>query len=135
MPRSDDAVVRAALLVLGVYQLGLGGLMAFAPATFYELLGPFAPYNVHYVRDAATWELALAAGAFAAAARPAWRVPVLAVAFVHAVLHALNHLLDVGQADPAWVGVFNLVSLLALAAALAWLTVRAHRPATERSPT
>lgn len=134
MQRNDDAVVRAALLALGAYQLGLGGLMGLAPATFYELLGPFGPYNAHYVRDAATWELALAAGAFAAAARPAWRVAVLAVALAHAVLHALNHLIDIRETDPARVGVLNFVGLLALATALAWLTVRAHRTATTRSP-
>lgn len=134
MQRSDDRIVRAALLALGAYQLALGGLMALGPATFYELVGPFGPYNAHYVRDAAAWELALAAGAFAAAARPAWRVPVLAVALVHAVVHVSNHLIDIGEADPVWVGVFNVVALLALAAGLAWLTVRANRTATERSP-
>jgi hypothetical protein len=30
-------------------------------------------------------------------------------------LHALNHLVDVGDADPSWVGPFDLVSLGALA--------------------
>ena len=134
MQRGDDAVVRGALLVLAAYQVGLGGLMALAPATFYELLGPFGPYNAHYVRDTAAWELALAAAAFAAAARAAWRVPVLVLALVHAVLYALNHLLDIGEADPASVGVFNFGALLALAAVLAWLTVRAHHRATARSP-
>lgn len=85
------------------------------------------------VRDAAAWELALAAGGVAAA-RPAWRVPVLAVALVHAVLHVSNHLIDMGEEDPAWVGVLDVVAILALAAALAWLTVRAHRTTTKRSP-
>jgi hypothetical protein len=134
MQRGDDTIVRGALLALGFYQLGLGGLMALAPATFYDLLGPFGSYNAHYVRDAATWELTLAAGAFVAAARAAWRVPVLALALVHTVLHALNHLLDVGEADPSWVGIFVLAGLTALAAALAWLTARAHRTAIEKSP-
>lgn len=134
MQPGDDKIVRAALLALGIYQLGLGGLMALAPATFYDLLGPFGSYNAHYVRDAATWELTLAAGALVAAARAAWRVPVLALALVHTVLHALNHLLDVGEADPSWVGVFVLAGLTALAAALAWLTARAHRTAIERDP-
>jgi len=61
-------------------------------------------------------------------------VPVLALALVHTGLHALNHLLDVGEADPSWVGVFDLTTLTALAAALAWLTARAHRTTIMRSP-
>ncbi len=47
---------------------------------------------------------------------------------------ALLVLLDVGEADPSWVGVFDLTTLTALAAALAWLTARAHRTTIMRSP-
>jgi hypothetical protein len=47
---------------------------------------------------------------------------------------ALLALLDVGEADPSWVGMFDLVALTALAAALAWLTARAHRTTIMRSP-
>ncbi len=52
----------------------------------------------------------------------------------HTVLHAFNHLLDVGEADLSWVGMFDLAALTALAAALAWLTARAHRTTIMRSP-
>lgn len=47
---------------------------------------------------------------------------------------ALLALLDVGEADPSWVGMFDLATLTALAAALAWLTARAHRTTIMRSP-
>jgi hypothetical protein len=47
---------------------------------------------------------------------------------------ALLALLDVGEADPSWVGVFDLAALTALAAAMAWLTARAHRTTIMRSP-
>ncbi|MBA3326681.1 MAG: hypothetical protein H0T43_00050 [Solirubrobacterales bacterium] len=69
MPASDDRVLRIALIVLGVFELALGLLMLAAPGTFFSELGPFGTRNDHYIRDAATWELALAAAAFAAAGR------------------------------------------------------------------
>jgi hypothetical protein len=31
-------------------------------------------------------------------------------------LHALNHLLDIGDADPGWVGPFDFITLAAVAA-------------------
>ena len=46
-----------------------------------------------------------------AARRPSWRAPALALVGLQYALHALNHLLDVGDADPSWVGPFDLVSL------------------------
>jgi hypothetical protein len=36
-------------------------------------------------------------------------------------LHSLNHLIDVGEADPEWLGPGNLVSLLVATGLLAWM--------------
>jgi hypothetical protein len=118
--------VRAALLALGVLQLAIGLAMVLAPGAFFELVGPYGTRNDHYLRDMASWELALAAVAFVAAGRPSWRVPVLTIAAVHYALHALNHLVDVGEADPAWLGPLNLV-LLAVGAVLLVLVLRVAR--------
>ncbi|HEX8105520.1 MAG TPA: hypothetical protein VF533_23090 [Solirubrobacteraceae bacterium] len=120
-------MLRPALYVVAAYQLALGLFMAVAPGTFFSEVGPFGARNDHYVRDMASWELALAAVAFVAARRPAWRAPVLCLAAVHFGLHALNHLADVDAADPHWVGLFDLVSLAAGTALLAWLWRRAAR--------
>lgn len=108
---ADDRLLRAGLLALGLYQLALGLFMVLAPGTFFTEVGPFGPRNDHYIRDNATWELALAAVALVAVARRSWRVPVLAIAAVHYALHATNHLIDVDEATPAWVGVVDLVLL------------------------
>jgi len=113
----DDRLLRAGLIALGMYQLALGLFMVLAPGTFFTELGPFGPRNDHYIRDNASWELALAAVALAAVAWRSWRVPVLALAAVHYALHAINHLVDVDEATPAWVGVADLV-LLAVGAGL-----------------
>lgn len=117
--------MRIGLLILGAVQLVIGLLMALAPGGFFARVGPYGSRNDHYIRDMASWELALAAAALVAAARPAWRVPVLAFALVHYVLHALNHVLDVGDADPAWLGPLNLASIAAGAVVLAILLRRA----------
>lgn len=126
MNLADDGILRAGLLALGLYQLALGLFMVLAPGTFFMDLGPFGARNDHYIRDNATWELALAVGALAAVAWRSWRVPVLAIATVHFALHAINHLVDVDEATPAWVGVADLV-LLALGAALLALLWRRAR--------
>ena len=38
-------------------------------------------------------------------------VPVLVFATAHYVLHAISHLIDINNADPAWVGVFDFVAI------------------------
>ena len=126
MERTKDVqVVRLGLLVLGLYQLALGLWIAVAPRSFFDVLGDFGARNVHYLRDDASWELALAVAALLAVGRPRWRVPVIALALVHFSLHALNHLVDVSDADPGWVGPFDLAALAAGAVGLGWLLARA----------
>lgn len=129
MHADPDPTARAAVAVLAAAQLALGAWMCLATSSFYDVVAPFGPENGHGLRDMASWELALATGAAAAVRRPAWRAPVLALALVHYVLHAVNHLVDVGGADPGWVGPADLVSLVAGAIALAWLLGRVRRGA------
>ena len=51
-------------------------------------------------------------------------MPVLVVAFAQNALHAVNHLIDIGDADPSWLGPFNLVSLVLVTLLLAWMLRR-----------
>ena len=55
---------------------------------------------------------------------------MLALAFAQNTLHAFNHLLDVGEADPGWLGPVNLASLVLASLLLAWM-LNAER---ERGP-
>jgi len=122
--------LRPALLALGVLHVVLAAWMLLAPRSFFAQVGPFGTYNGHYVRDNATWEMALGALALLAAVRPAWRVPVLALAAVQGALHAVNHVWDVDAARPgSSAGVLDAVSLGLLAVvlvALLWGAVRAE---------
>ena len=122
-----ERLVVIGLVALGAYQVALGVLMAVAPGTFFELAGPFGERNDHYIRDGATWTLALGAGMLAAVRLPGWRVPVLAVALVHWALHSVSHLIDVGAADPGWVGPADLAGIAAGTLLLAWLLWAAVR--------
>ena len=80
--------------------------------------------------DLATWYLALGGVALASVSRVSWRLPVLVLAFAQYALHSFNHLLDVGEADPSWLGPANLVSLVLATALLAWMLQTERRAET-----
>lgn len=116
--------------LMGATQAGLGLLMVVAPATFFDAIGPFGARNDHYIRDVSTFYLALGAALLVAARRPSWRVPVLALALAQYALHTVNHLVDIGKADPEALGPADAASLAVGAALLAWMLVSAIRQAT-----
>jgi hypothetical protein len=113
--------VKALLVAFAAIQIVLGLLLWIAPGFFYDEIGPYGTRNDHYMGDLATWYLALGGVALVAVRRVSWRLPVLVLAFAQYALHSLNHLLDVGEADPSWLGPANLVSLVLATALLAWM--------------
>ena len=129
LPGTSEAVLRGLLRAIGAVQLGLGGWMALAPASFYAQVAPFGVRNEHLLRDLSTVSLALGAAALAAITRPTWRVPVVTITLLQFTLHTLNHLLDIGQADPGWLGPANAVVLGLATVALALTLRAAQQPA------
>jgi hypothetical protein len=117
------------LVVFGATQLALGLFMAISPSAFFDAIGPFGTRNEHYVRDLATFYIALGAAGLVAARRPSWRVPVLALAAVEFALHAINHLVDIGKSDPAWNGPVTFAAVAASTVLLAWMCRVAARDA------
>jgi hypothetical protein len=111
--------MRALLIAFAGVHLVIGLLLWLTPGFFFEQIGPYGPRNDHYMGDTATWYLADGIALALAAARPTWRLPVLVLTVIQYALHSLNHLLDVGEADPGWLGPANLVSLVLLTAVLA----------------
>ena len=109
------------LALFGAAQVVLGLLLWITPGFFFDEIGPYGVRNDHYLGDLATWYLALGALALVAVRRAAWRLPVLALAFIQYALHSVNHLIDVGNADPEWLGPANLVSLALTSLLLAWM--------------
>jgi hypothetical protein len=93
-----------------------------APASFVRDVGPFPPYNRHFVHDTGAFQAGLGAALLAGGA--GWdglTVGLLGFA-VGSVLHEISHVMDrhIGghSTDPAALAIFALLSVAA--ATLAW---------------
>lgn len=120
------------IALLSLYHLGLAVFMAVSPHSFFTSIGPFGTQNSHYIRDTATYNAAFGFGLAVSLRRRSWRVPVLAVVAVQFALHAINHLVDIGAAHPAWTGYFDFFSLLLSTLLIIGLLVLARTQARER---
>ncbi len=124
---TSERTLHIFFLGLAVVNLALGAWLFLFPHSFFTTIGAFESYNRHYERDTATFYFAFSLGAWGAATRPAWRVPVLAMTTLQYAVHTVNHAIDVDRANNSWAGIFDLVSLgLATVqfAALLWLLTR-----------
>lgn len=128
-----ESSFRAVLVVLAASQLGIAGWMIVSPGSFFDAVAGFGPQNDHYIRDVAVLYLAIGVGLAVAATRPSWRFPVLAIAATWYLAHAVNHLVDIGESDPDWVGPVDFVAILATGLVLLALAVLAARSDVEAS--
>jgi hypothetical protein len=126
--KPSERVVRGFFLALAAVHLGIGAWMFAAPHSFFVTIGAFDSYSRHYERDTATFYLAFAFGAWTAAFRPGWRLPILGITALQYALHTINHAIDVDHANNSWAGLFDLISLgLATVQFIALLWIVAHR--------
>jgi hypothetical protein len=116
--------MRILLIVFGVTQIVVGLLLWLTPGFFHDEIGPYGARNDHYMADLASFYIALGAVALVALRRPSWRVPLLAFAVLEYTLHSLNHLIDVGEADPSWLGPANLVLIVLSTLLVGWMLRR-----------
>lgn len=120
--------MRQALVLLAGVQLLLGAFLAIAPETFEDTIAPYGGgADSHFLRDIATFYLAVGAALLLAIRRRSWRVPVLFVVALQYAVHTVNHLIDIGDTDPSWLGPFNFVSLLLLTVLTGWVLAGAAR--------
>ena len=94
-----NRILPIAVGVLAAYELLLGLWMLVSPHTFYDQIAGFGPYPPHFIRDTASWQIALGVTLFAAVSRRSWRAPLLAFAALQCGLHAINHWVDVDNAS------------------------------------
>jgi uncharacterized membrane protein len=113
--------MKALLALFGAVQLVLGLLLWITPGFFFDEIGPYGVRNDHYMGDLGTWYIALGVATLVAVRRARWRVPVLALALIQNTLHVVNHAIDVGHADPEWLGPVNLVLIALTSVLLAWM--------------
>lgn len=121
-------LVGVGLAAFALVNLLIAAFAVLDPEGFYDALGPFGPYNDHYIRDAAgAMQGSLGVAMAIAVFRRSWRVGVLGYGLLHFAFHSLNHLVDIGDADPESVGVVDFVTLTIGALTLGWLFARAVR--------
>ncbi len=121
-------LLRAGLAVLAVYHLAIAALMVFAPHVFFKDVGPFGVQNDHYLRDTATFNVAFGVSLAIAYRRISWRTPVLFCVLLQFALHTINHLVDIGDAHPHWLGPADFASLALSTLVLAWLARESTLP-------
>ena len=129
----NEARLRTILLVAAVSQLLLGAFMALAPGAFYDSLGKFPPRNDHYIKDVSTFYIALGVVLFVSVRRRSWRTPVLVFAALEYAIHAINHLVDVGDAASDFTGWFDFFSIALTALLFAALASFAWRVSPEEA--
>jgi hypothetical protein len=111
-------ILPTAIGVLAAYQLLLGLWMVVAPRSFFDAVAAFGAYPPHFIRDNATWLLALGVTLAVAVKQSSWRAPLLAFAALQSGLHAINHWVDVDNASKLSIGLFDAISLTVLTALL-----------------
>jgi hypothetical protein len=123
----SESSFRTVLVLLGLSQLVLAVWMLVAPGSFFDAVAGFGDQNNHYIRDVAVFYLVIGVGLLVAATRASWRFPVLVISAVWYLAHAVNHLFDIGDADPGWVGPADFAVLLLTGLVLIWLAALAAR--------
>jgi len=102
-----------AIGLLGALFAGLGAWAGLHASSFATVLADFGPENDHLVHDFGAASVAIGAGLLLAVRRKAWRTPVLLVATVWNGLHAVSHVVDIGDAASRTVGVVEAALLVA----------------------
>jgi hypothetical protein len=118
--RTRAGFVELALIVFGVYALGLGLFMLFFPGAFFDTIGTFGARNDHYIFDSATFEIPQGLMLLVAVRRVSWRVPALAFATVHWALHSVSHIVDPHHGAGDLIGWLEAGGLLATTVILAF---------------
>jgi hypothetical protein len=126
--------------LLALIDLGTAIWIVVAPHSFFDNVGPFGPYNSHYLGDAAALQGGIGLALAASLRWPALRAGALAVALASTGLHAINHWIDVNDAhagSDAGAGDAISITVLALFAAYllrAALSAPTTAPAREPAP-
>jgi hypothetical protein len=122
------STVRVGLIAFAAYHFAIAALMVLVPHVFFTDIGPFGVQNDHYLRDTATYNAAFGVALVIAYRRVEWRTPILCCVALQFVLHAINHLADIGAAHPYWLGPADFISLALASLALVWLARESMRP-------
>jgi hypothetical protein len=117
----SEQQLRQGLILFAALQIVQGMWQALLPGVWYEAFADFGPRDDHLVRDASAAYIASAIALAMSVNRRSWRVPVLLVVTITYAIHAINHLFDIANADPGWIGPADFVFLALATAVVAYM--------------
>jgi hypothetical protein len=115
--------------LLGAVFTGLGAWAGIDSGSFTRVLADFGPENNHLVHDFGAASVAIGAGLLVAVRRVAWQTPLLLVATVWNGLHAVSHLVDIGDGGSRGLAIAEAALLVGGTALLAVLTFTSREDA------
>ena len=127
----DSRYLPPVCVALGLAWLVPALWIVIAPHSFFDHIGPFGPYNGHYLGDAASFQAGIAVPLIASARFEALRAGALAIALAAVSFHAVNHWIDVNAANGSSNADVTDAILLTL---LALLTIAPLQAAMRKEP-
>jgi hypothetical protein len=115
--------VRGVAIAAGLVFVGAGLWAMAAPESFFDVLGPFPPYNRHFVQDVGAFQIGLGTVLLIAAVAP--RADGLAVALLGvgagSVAHTISHIVgvDLGGRPAIDIPALSALTVALLAAGIA----------------
>jgi hypothetical protein len=116
-------IVRILVIIVGLTDALAGAALLVGPRWFFDNVGPFAPYNPHYLGDAGAFLLPVGIGLLVAAVNPRKYMALLVLGMAVSVLHFLNHLDGSVSRGESWLQTFE-VGVIALAMVVAAVATR-----------
>jgi uncharacterized membrane protein len=109
---------------LGGLSFLVAGVWAFVhPLSFSEVVAPFPPLNVHFLRDAGAFQIGLGVALLLPLVRADALLVALAAVGTASLFHLASHVIDIDRGgEPVWdlVSLSILAGVLLLAAAVRW---------------
>jgi hypothetical protein len=122
--------VRIALALAGVFTIASAVAELVAPSWFFETIGPYPPYNRHYIGDLGAFVLPLGIGLLLAARDPLRYRALVVLAAIGNLAHAANHLVDALPPVQLPRATLDAISLGAVGLVLAAIAVALSRRRT-----
>lgn len=126
--RYEPAWVRTVAWIGAIFYTVTGPWAMASPGTFHDIVAPFDPLNIHYLRDAGAFSIGLAAALLLALVvdRRALPVALLAVG-VGSIAHELSHIIDHAAGGRPILDIPSLAILGAALLAAGWSQRRRDR--------
>lgn len=127
----EDRFVTLVSVIGGVSFAGFGVWAFLAPASFFDALARFEPYNAHFIRDIGAFQLGLGAVLLLSLAPTTIAAVALGGVGIGAAVHAVGHVIDrdLGGSPSSDIPTFAVLAIVLL-----WAAWRSHRTGAAQRP-